>query len=143
MLEEVVFENVYGINEFNNASKSKRVFFLNFGYFISVRMLSFQENYYFLGTASLTGYPNERKTLKTIWGLFMPILMPIPIFDFRKSIRKSKTMVQWQVAMCAIAKSRLQIKRKPMKGSYVRANLIFLWQVITLNLQGRTRLKTG
>ena len=73
----------------------------------------------------------------------MPILMPIPIFDFRKSIRKSKTMVQWQVAMCAIAKSRLQIKRKPMKGSYVRANLIFLWQVITLNLQGRTRLKTG
>ena len=90
LLEEVVFENVYGINEFNNASKSKRVFFLNFGYVISVRMLRFQENYHFLGTASLTGYPNKRKTLKTIWGLFMPILMPIPIFDLENLSEKVK-----------------------------------------------------
>ncbi len=39
-----------------------------------------------------------------IWGLYSAH------FDFGKSIRKSKTMVQLQVAMSAIAKSRLQIK---------------------------------
>ncbi len=36
-----------------------------------------------------------------------------PSFAFEKSIRKIKTMVQLQVAMCAIAKSRSQIKPKP------------------------------
>ena len=45
-------------------------------------------------------------------------------FDFGKSIRK-KTMVQLQVAMCAIEKSRLQIKPKPIKGSSKKSILIF------------------
>ena len=34
-------------------------------------------------------------------------------------------MVQLQVAMCAIAKSRLQIKPKPIKGSSKKSILIF------------------
>ena len=38
-------------------------------------------------------------------------------FDFGKSIRKSKTMVQLQVAIFAIVKSRFQIRPKPIKGS--------------------------
>ncbi len=45
-------------------------------------------------------------------------------FDFGKSIRK-KTMVQLQVAMCAIEKSRLQIKPKPIKVSSMKSILIF------------------
>lgn len=54
-----------------------------------------------------------------IWGLSSAH------FDFGKSIRKSETMVQLQVAMGAIAKSRFQIKLKPMKGSSKKSNLIF------------------
>lgn len=54
-----------------------------------------------------------------IWGLSSAH------FDFGKSIRKSKTMVQLQVAMSAIAKSRLQIKPKPIKGSSKKSILIF------------------
>ncbi len=46
-------------------------------------------------------------------------------FDFGKSIRKSKTMVQLQVAMDAIAKSRLQIQPKSIKGSAKKLILIF------------------
>ena len=54
-----------------------------------------------------------------IWGLSSAH------FDFGKSIRKSKTMVQLQVAVHAIAKSRLQIKPKPIKGSSMKSILIF------------------
>ncbi len=54
-----------------------------------------------------------------IWGLSSAH------FDFGKSIRKSKTMVQLQVAMSTIAKSRLQIKPKPIKGSSKKSILIF------------------
>lgn len=46
-------------------------------------------------------------------------------FDFGKSIRKSKTMVQLQVAIFAIVKSRFQIKPKPIKGSSKKSILIF------------------
>lgn len=54
-----------------------------------------------------------------IWGLSSAH------FDFGKSIRKSKTMVQLQVVMCAIAKSGLQIKPKPIKVSSMKFILIF------------------
>ena len=54
-----------------------------------------------------------------IWGLSSAH------FDFGKSIRKSKTMVQLQVAVHAIAKSRLQIKPKPINGSSKKSILIF------------------
>lgn len=54
-----------------------------------------------------------------IWGLFSAH------FDFGKSIRKSKTMVQLQVAIFAIVKSRFQIKSKPIKGSSKKSILIF------------------
>lgn len=50
-------------------------------------------------------------------------------FDFGKSIRKSKTMVQLQVAIFAIVKSRFQIKPKPIKGSSKKSILIFSVQV--------------
>ena len=46
-------------------------------------------------------------------------------FDFGKSIRKSKTMVQLQVAIFAIVKSRFQIKPKPIKVSSMKSILIF------------------
>lgn len=46
-----------------------------------------------------------------IWGLSSAH------FDFGKSIRKSKTMVQLQVAVHAIAKSRLQIVYCKIKHS--------------------------
>lgn len=54
-----------------------------------------------------------------IWGLSSAH------FDFGKSIRKSKTMVQLQVAIFAIVKSRFQIKPKPIKGSSKKSILIF------------------
>ena len=54
-----------------------------------------------------------------IWGLSSAR------FDFGKSIRKSKTMVQLQVAMYDIVKSRFQIKPKPIKGSSKKSILIF------------------
>ena len=54
-----------------------------------------------------------------IWGLSSAH------FDFGKSIRKGKTMVQLQVAMYAIAKSRFQIKPKPIKGSSKKSIPIF------------------
>lgn len=54
-----------------------------------------------------------------IWGLSSAQ------FDFENPIRKSKTMVQWQVAMCAIAKSRPQIKPNVIKDSSMKSILIF------------------
>ena len=64
------------------------------------------------------GWNNASKS-EQIWGFSSAH------FDFGQYIRKCKTMVQCQVAMCAIARSRLQIKSKPVKGSSKNAVLIF------------------
>ncbi len=62
--------------------------------------------------------PQVTKDLRAFFCLFC-------YFAFGKSIRKIKTMVQLQVAMRAVAKSRSQIKPKPNKGLFMNANLIF------------------
>ncbi len=72
----------------------------------------------FQGITNKSGQNNASKS-RLIWGLYSAY------FAFGKSIRKIKTMVQLQVAMCTIAKSRSQIKQKPNKGMSMDANLIF------------------
>ena len=58
---------------------------------------------------------------------FGGVLLPISAhFIFGESTRKHETMVKLQLVANAMAKSRSQIKPKPVKGSSINTILIFL-----------------
>lgn len=62
---------------------------------------------------------NQASKSNEIWGLSSAH------FIFGKPTRKQQTMVKLQLAANAIAKSRLQIKPQPVKGSSINTILIF------------------